>query len=344
MQVSIDVGYGFTKALSGSGGRSVFPSAVSVARGSGDLAKALGGGAQKHRLSVQVKSDLRPREYLVGTAALSAGASRSWDTSGSGRDDYLGLVLAALGAIEADGPVDVALGLPLAVYLQRDERRALRDRVAGLSAWVSWDGRDARRVEILSVKVLPQAVGAYYSALISANGERLAGQMVGVIDVGYHTTDYLLMTPGDGGMSVPDEGRSGSLDAGMSQAIDAARVYVSEQTGVPFAPPEGMVEATLGNGGHLTVRGRDIDLRPAYDAALRELAGRVEAELQRVWGDRIDYLAALLLAGGGGAAVATHLNLPGLRVLADPAFANAAGFLAMLARTQGQAQRGAMAL
>ena len=342
MQIAIDVGYGFVKALSGNGGRSIFPSAVIAARGSGDLAAALGGGAQKHRLSVQGKADLKPREYLVGAAALTAGASRSWDTSGSGRDDYLLLVLAALGAVGAEGPVDLALGLPLSVYLQRDERRALRDRVAGLSAWVSWDGRDARHVEVGSVKVLPQAAGAYYQAL-AQDGPRLAGQMVGILDVGYHTTDYLLMTPGDGGTSVPDEGRSGSLDAGMSQAIDAVRAYVSEQTGVPFAPPEGMVEATLGNGGHLTVRGRDLDLRPAYESALRDLAGRVEAELQRVWGDRIDYLAALLVAGGGGAAVAPHLRLPGLRVMADPAFANAAGFLVMVARAPGQAQSGVAA-
>ncbi len=342
MRVAIDVGYGFTKALSGNGGRSIFPSAVITARGSGDLAAALGGGSQKHRLSVQGSTDLHPREYLVGAAALTAGASRSWDTSGSGRDDYLLLVLSALGAVGAEGPIDLALGLPLSVYLQRDERRALRDRVAGLSAWVSWDGRDARRVEIASVKVLPQAAGAYYQAL-AQDGPRLAGQMAGVVDIGYHTTDYMLMSPGDGGTSVPDEARSDSLDAGMSQVIDAVRAYVSAQTGVAFSPPEGMVETTLSNGGHLTVRGRDLDLHPAYEAALRDLAGRVEAEMQRAWGDRIDYLAALLVAGGGGAAAAPHLRLPGLRVMADPAFANAAGFLEMLGRASAQAPRGVAA-
>lgn len=338
MQVSIDVGYGFTKALSGNGGRSIFPSAVIAARGTGDLAAALGGGSQKHRLSVQGRTDLHPREYLVGAAALTAGASRTWDTSGSGRDDYLLLVLSALGAVGAEGPIDLALGLPLSVYLQRDERRALRDRVAGLSAWVSWGGRNARHVEISSVKILPQAVGAYYQAL-AQDGPRLAGQMAAVLDIGYHTTDYMLMTPGDDGTSVPDEGRSGSLDAGMSQAIDAVRTYVSAQTGVAFSPPEGMVETTLGNGGRITVRGRDLDLRPAYEDALRDLAGRVEAELQRAWGDRIDYLVALLVAGGGGAAAAPHLRLSGLRVMADPAFANAAGFLAMLGRAPAQAPR-----
>lgn len=340
MRVSIDVGYGFTKALADNGGRQVFPSAVIRAQGTGDLAAALGNAAHRQRLSVQVKTDLRPREYLVGTAALSAGAMRTWNTSGSAREDYLLLVLAALAAVGADGAVDVALGLPLSVYLQRDERRALRDRVAGLAAWVSWEGSNARRVTVASVKVLPQAAGAYYAALLGSHGARLTGQMAGVLDVGYHTTDYMLMIPGDGGMSVADEARSSSLDVGMSQAIDTVRAYVSGQTGVPFAPPEGMVESTLSDGAHLTVRGHDLDLRPAYDTALRDLAGRIEAEIQRAWGDRIDYLACLLLAGGGGAAVAPHLRLPGVQVMAEPAFANAAGFLAMLTRASTPAQRG----
>ncbi len=341
MRVAIDVGYGFTKALFDQGGRQVFPSVVTPERGTGDLAAALGGTAQRHRLSVQIGSEL-PQGYLIGSAALAAGGTRTWAVDGSGRDDYPLLVLAALASVGVAGPVALGLGLPLSVYLKRNERRALRDRVTGLAARVSWGGGDARPVAVSSVKVLPQAAGAYYQAL-AQDGPRLAGQMVGIVDIGYHTTDYMLMSPGDGGMSVPDEARSDSLDAGMSQVIDAVRGYVSAQTGVAFSPPEGMVETTLGNGGRLTVRGRELDLRPAYDAALRDLASRIEAEMQRAWGDRIDYLAAVLVAGGGGAALAPHLKLPGLRVLADPVFANAAGFLAMLSSASAHAQSGAAA-
>ncbi len=339
MRVSIDVGYGFTKALADNGGRQVFPSAVSLARGTGDLAAALGGAAQRHRMSVQVGHEL-PQGYLVGSAALAAGATRSWAIDGSGRDDYPLLVLAALASVGAEGPVDLALGLPLSVYLSRDERRALRDRVTGLAARVSWDGHDARPVAVSSVKVLPQAAGAYYSALVGADGARLAGQMVGIVDTGYHTTDYMLLSPGEGGLSVPDEARSGSLDAGMAQVIDAVRSYVSSQTGIPFVPPEGMVETTMRNGGHLTARGRSLDLRPAYGETLQSLAGRVATELQRAWGDHLDYLAALLVAGGGGAEIAPHLGLPGVRVVGDAMYANAAGFLQMLGSASARAQSG----
>ena len=105
-------------------------------------------------------------------------------------------------------------------------------------------------------------------------------------------------------------------------------------------PPEGMVETTMRNGGHLTVRGQSLDLRPAYRETLQSLAGRVATELQRAWGDHLDYLAALLVAGGGGAEIAPHLGLPGVRVVGDAMYANAAGFLQMLGSASACAQSG----
>ena len=333
MFAAIDVGFGYTKALSGNGGRSIFPSAVTPARGTGDLAAALGGGSVKHRMTATIQG-VGEREYLVGSAALAAGATRSWSADGDGRADYAMLVLAALASVGASGLVDVALGLPLSIYLQRDQRRTLRDHIWGLRAAVSWDGRASTTVEAASVRVLSQAVGAYYAALLGPDGAKLAGQAVGAVDIGYHTTDFLLLTPGDGGVSIPDEARSGSLDAGMSQATDAVRQHVVNQTGTPFSPPEGMIEAALRNGGHITVRGESIDIRPVYDEALRSLATRIQTDIQRALGQQIDYLAASLLAGGGGAEIAPYLHLPAMQVVPDPVFANAAGFLQMLARPQ----------
>ena len=331
MFVAADVGFGFVKALSANGGRSLFPSSVVEAKGPGDLAAALGGGiALKHRMSVYITSLPSPQEYLVGSAALAAGATRSWSADGDGRQDYHLLVLAALASVGASGLVDIALGLPLSVYLNRDERRRLRDHVWGLRAQVGWDGRTTVDVEAASVKVLPQAVGAYYSALLGPDGAKLAGQAVGVVDIGYHTTDFLLLTPGDGGVSIPDESRSGSLDSGMSQVIDAVRQHVSATTGTPFSAPEGLIENAVRNGGHITVRGHAVEVLPAYSQALEALATRIATEIQRTWGRSIDYLAATLLAGGGGAEVAPHLHLPAITVTPDPIFANASGFLAML--------------
>lgn len=104
---------------------------------------------------------------------------------------------------------------------------------------------------------------AYSAALLGSEGGRLAGRLADVVDVGYRTTDYLLLVPGEGGAALPDEARSGSVDAGRSQVVDAVRADVAAQGGVPCTPPEGLVEATVSAGEHLTVRGRAVDLRPA---------------------------------------------------------------------------------
>lgn len=70
----------------------------------------------------------------VRSPAVRATSRRSWEASGARRGDYALLVLAALAAAGADDPTELALSLPLRLYLAREERSALRDRIAGLSA------------------------------------------------------------------------------------------------------------------------------------------------------------------------------------------------------------------
>lgn len=320
----IDVGYGFVKAAAPDGRRCIFPSAACRAVGSGDLASVLGGQGLRHRVAVQRLPAGTQEEWLVGDAALAAGASRTWDSEASQRDGYDVLTMASVSILGAEGAVILSLGLPLGLWLKRQERQALRDRLSGLAARVSVDGGPTRSILVTKVKVFPQSVGAYVAALHRPGGERLAGKAVGVVDVGFKTCDYLLLVPGPDGVAVPDEARCGSVDAGIGQATEAVRQYLAGQVGT--LPPEGVVEAALRGGGLLPVRGRDLDLRPIYQEALADLAARVEAEIRRVWTAQLDYLAAVLLAGGGGAALAPYLRLPCVQVVPEAIHANALGF------------------
>lgn len=334
MRIAVDAGYGYTKAAAETGRRSHFPSAVAPARGTGELAQALGGAAPKHRVSVDVARDTghdATGDWLVGDAALIAGAARTWDAA-SGRRDYDVLTLTAAAAVgpEDGEEIELAAGLPLAVWLDKSERRALRERLTGLSAWVYLDGQDGRFVRIAEATVWPQALGAYLAALSSSAGGRFAGRMAAVVDIGHRTTDYLLLHPGEGGAPVPDETRSGSLDAGMNRVY--AQVAAEVVTGALAGGAEGLIERELRAGrGVLPVRGRDVDIRTPYEAACRALAGEIADHLARVWADRLDYLAAVIVAGGGGAALWPwlHGRLPAAVLAPDAAFANAAGFLTL---------------
>ena len=67
--LSVDVGYGYTKAVAASGRRAIFPSVV--APDSGDvlgLGGVFGGQAPGHRVRVRLVAG-EARSYLVGEAA-----------------------------------------------------------------------------------------------------------------------------------------------------------------------------------------------------------------------------------------------------------------------------------
>lgn len=330
MHMGIDVGYGFVKGVSGSGGRCCFPSVVTAARTGGDIIAALGGRAPRHRVELERVSG-GPESWWVGQAAVAAGGKRSWEMAASQRRGYDVLVLAALALLGASGPVAVGVGLPLALYAQKQERRTLRRRLEGLGAWVSVDAEPARYIEVAAAEVLPQSAGAYYAALLAPGGDRLARAPVGVIDVGYRTTDYLLLEPQEDGGVAPDETRSGSVDLGIGQVYDAVRSDLTADLGMLV--PDEVVERALNQGGLLYVHGQEKNIGERFTAATRDLAERVEAEVRRVWAQRLDFVAAALLAGGGGAALAEHLTLPAVSVVSEPLHANAIGFARMAALT-----------
>lgn len=328
MIVAVDVGYGFTKVARAGGRRCCFPSAVAMTPGGASaLAKVLGAGsAPQHRVQMQ-RGAAEPETFLIGEAALAAGAGRSWEGRAAERGGYDALVFAGLGLVGAEGPTDLRVGLPLGLYLQPAERAGLRQRLAGLAAWVSVGDGTAVWIEAERVRVLPQGAGAFASAVTAAPD--LAREPVGLIDVGYRTTDLLLMRPGGAGL-IPDEPACGSFDAGAGRVYERVRRTVGARAGVLV--PEGAVEDALAHlAGRLIVRGREYDLGALVNAEAEHLATEVATQVRRLWSDRLDFLGTVLLAGGGGALLLPHLGAlhPALRLLPDPVYANAAGFLLM---------------
>ena len=320
-QVAVDVGYGYTKALSDAGGRCCFPSVLAPVHGSAELAGALGGEAPRHRVSIQ-----RPgggEELWAGRAGLAAGGRRSWNTGAASRPDYDALILAAVALVGAEGLVDLTAGLPVSVWQQPAERRALRERLRGLGAWVSADGGEARYVEVAACRVLPQALGAYVAALHAEPA--LSRGSYGICDIGWRTTDLALLLPDEEGFPVPDDLRSGSVDVGVGLAYDAVRQALERETGALV--DEAVVLEALERDGRLKVRGAEHDLRGPFAEALATVAERVEAATRRLWSDRLEFLDALLVAGGGGVALLPFLHLPGARPVPGGVFANAEGFL-----------------
>jgi len=332
MRAAVDVGFGYVKAAADHGARWTAPAVLAPADGDAAVEEAWGAGPRPGLVQVGTP-DGGLRGWLVGDAALhTPGATRPWAAAAVDRAGYDVLVAAALAALAPPGAdavaVDLALGLPLGQYgAQRAAlAAAFRDRV-----WVvQRGGRPPVTVRVGSVLVLPQAAGAYYAAALRPDGTvrdaALLQQPAGVVDVGFRTVDYFVMHwDADGLRPVP--ALSGSLDGGVGEVYEAVRRRVTGLTGQLVDALQ--VETALRHGGGLPGAGV-ADLGPWANEAAAAVGRRVADQIRQVWTRPLLTFGAVLLAGGGALLLAPALRdlHPATRVVPDPAFANAVGFLA----------------
>lgn len=323
MRIGIDVGYGYSKAVADSGRRVIIPSTVVPAPLARGLSSAFGGKARDgHHLTLVINGDGEQR-YTIGSVT----GQRSWASSAAERSGYVPLVLAAAALVGAEGEAEIEVGLPLALWLQKDQRKALRGALREISAEVALDGHRARHIVIKEVHVRPQGAGAFAGAATADPG--LAQKPTGLIDIGYRTTDYLAMRRVAGTVA-PDEAACGSIDLGAGRVFEAVRLTLSDESGVMV--PEGAVEDALANyRGQIHLRGKEYDAAELVNLEANALAQAIEEQLRRLWTDRLDLMGTVLVAGGGGDMVYRHLRdlHPATRLLRDAIFANAAGYLVM---------------
>ncbi len=104
------------------------------------------------------------------------------------------------------GPAQLATGVPLDWF--GSQRRAFKGVLTGYGAIVQPPGQPPQRLWFESVKTLPQGVAA--AVVVLANPSYRPGpHVVIVIDVGYRTTEYLVVTKGADGRLACDVTQAG---------------------------------------------------------------------------------------------------------------------------------------
>ncbi|ACX51955.1 hypothetical protein Adeg_0813 [Ammonifex degensii KC4] len=320
MKVAIDVGYGFVKGVAGSGERVRFPSVVAPAQELvlSDLAgREVGHLVELRRLSGAVE------RYFVGELALKEGRAQAVTLD---RDKHLHpyhsvLLLAAARLLGAGSSAELCVGLPVAYY--RPRREELKRHLMGLSAEVSVDGSPAARVSFSRVLVYPQGAGA----LLTAADLPESGLTV-TVDVGFKTTDFVTCEVQDG-KALPVSSLCGSLEVGVHTALYLVQAAYQARTGAPldFTRAERLLRE-----GRTFFRGEELDFSREAEMARLAAARSIADGVLAVLGSRADEVAVYYLAGGGAEALPQlRQMLPGrVRVLPDPTFANALGFLKVL--------------
>lgn len=329
MLISVDIGYGFTKAVTDSGHRASFPSVVAPAHM--DLFNGIFNNGIGYKVMVHTLEG--SQEKLVGDLALNSTAAQNFVARHEKPAEIHDLLLltaaylceASSFSVVNKREVNLVVGLPLSFY--RGQKDALKDRLLKLSAWLSVDGNEKKYISFNKVMVFPQGAGA----LVSLGDALPKSGMIGLIDIGTYTTDYMLFEIKNG-MPIPMPDACGSVEAGIYLAQRSLAEEFEKQTGSPL--PQRMYQRTMElarEGKSISFEGRNIDLFSGWKQAQKEIAETIAGHVLALWGDRTGFLDMTVFAGGGsiwfGDMLQNTFSNP--MFAAEGVFANAVGFLMM---------------
>ncbi len=313
--VGIDIGFGFTKATNGKDFMT-FKSVLGEAAEIQYRESLLTGTPREEHLHVEVAG----KPLFVGELAERQSNVRSFtlDQNQFISNFAKNLALTALsGMVERHVPVSLVTGLPISYY--RRHKEELARLLQGKHEVTLIDATGKRQDTVLSinqVRVIPQPFGSLFNLMLSDLGEvanrRFVREKIGVIDIGFRTSDYTIADR----IRYSERG-SRTTESGIAQAFAIISSKLRDMSGVDVEVYR-LYDAVAR--GSIKIRGKQIDLKPVTEQVFGQLASSVSTEVERLWADDWD-IDVIVVTGGGGAVLAPYL-LPLLNgeVLAlDPA-------------------------
>jgi len=323
--MGVDVGFGFTKATDGE---------------SSVLFKSLIGEPQPRSMEENFfpgdgisgsHLTMDGRSFFVGELAESESRVRQFtlDHAQMVAQQFKILALAAISRIAPSRvPMNVVTGLPVGHFIQY--RNRLSEALTGEHTIIIHEEGKEREV-VLSVKrvrTIPQPYGSLVDFLFREDGSLLradlAQEKIGVVDVGFKTTDFTICR----GLRHSERG-SRTTDTGIAKAFQYISEALTEMSGVDVEVYR-LYDAV--REGSLKIRGAEYDLSKVKNEVFSRLAAAVANDMDRIWADDWD-LDLILIAGGGGEALYEYLKplvkgeLALLQTREDPRMGNVAGFV-----------------
>jgi len=250
------------------------------------------------RRAEQETVELRGRKYFFGETAIKQGRAQSY--SGQEKDwiftethDVLVIgsfrrIIQSVESTTSYVPLhyELVLGLPQAWY--DTQRRQLKSRVTELLQPM------LRANQTLNVRVQSQPNGPLQERIFLPNGQinpahDFDQERWGVIEVGQHTSDFILT---DG----PDfiESASGSC-VGFSSVYERMAAILQSKS---LPSDLGSVDRAIREG-QITVYGKKVELQAELTEASAQLLYVVRDEAQRRFGEAASSLNGVIVAGGG---------------------------------------------
>lgn len=306
MQLAIDAGHGYVKALSLRGERQLFPALIHPAPVMVDLGS----------FGQDPVTRIDDTAYWVGQAAKRL-AAPLWSRDKAVDEDTLRLILVAAAQLGAVGPVRLATGLPLAWY--GSGRQNFTRALQGYGGIVVLPQGQHSRLWFDSVLVLPQGVAAAGPVL---DADAYAPGPYLIVDVGYRTTDFIVVTKKADGSLDFDPLAAGSLELGMHTVHSTLAQQLTDRHHTVFTA------AQVAQGDSLIVRGQTVDITAEQTRQETAVAHRIVQGLLEKLDSQMDQLLGLVAVGGGSDLLARQV--PDVIQPAEPQWANVTGYLAAL--------------
>jgi len=299
--IGLDIGFGFSKITDGSQFltfKSIIGDAVNVQfRETVDM--------ENQPLSLHTILD--GRSYFVGDLAERQSSVRYFTLD---QRQFFGnstktLALTALSNLVAPNePARIVTGLPIR-YL-RQHKKPLEQLLVGEHVVTTVDDNEDQHEVVLNiedVRVVPQPFGSVFSVLLNDQGtvadSRYRTEKIGVIDVGFCTSDY----------TISDRTRylergSQTSDLGIASAFRRIAAELEEESEIDV-PLYRLYDAV--DRGSIRIRGKTIDIAALSQKAFNDLATGIANEVERLWAEDWD-IDEILISGGGGKVLAPYLE------------------------------------
>lgn len=320
--LAVDIGYGYTKGLTARG-RVLIPSLVGPAeaiRFESDIIPENGKG---------IALEVNGRAFFVGEQAEVQSASRSQtlDVTRTGSTEQKALFYAVTSELVPTNVAQVAIvtGLPVADYDDRN-KAMLREMLTGAHE-VKRQGKRARRFEVSNTYTLPQAFGSLFALVLDRRGKLIDGDLaagrVGLVDVGTHTTNFILVDR----LRYVEVG-SDSITTGMAELLQKVAKDLKREHGLDWSLHLGKVDLAV-RARAVEVYGAPVNIAGLVHPHMEALADTIISKARTLWGPAAD-LRAIVLTGGGSHELAPYVRKAYVHtrtVGGDPQFANCVGYL-----------------
>ena len=240
------------------------------------------------------------------------------------------LALTAVGFMGTENePINIVSGLPIIYF--KEKKDTFTEILKGKHEiiFTQPDGKTVRKlISIDKICMLPQPIGSALNVVLNDDGklidQDLAKKKVGVIDIGFRTTDITILDH----LQYIDRG-SRTLDTGISKAFSIISNKLRERSNTNV---ELFRMYKAAESGSIKIKGQEYNFSGIRDQVYARLAEIIASEIERLWAEDWD-IDKILFTGGGSMVLAQFLtpliigNMIPLRAKVDARLNNVRGYL-----------------